>query len=270
MKRTERRTYKATGVEARTDSGELHLVGYAAKFNSPSRPLPFIETIAPGAFRKTLSENPDVRFLKNHAGTPMARTKNGTLTLKEDDIGLWFDATLSDTTESRDCYATVERGDMDGMSFTFKAIRQNWNRDRSERSLTEISLADADVGPVTYPAYYDTLVEARDLISALSSEGAVVSTEDLAALQAAYEMARTGLGKLMSLEADGYGQGEDEQSSLMYLMDSVNSLSAWRAMENWEGAPVPSLVAESNSAEPTGDVTPKMTLRLAQAMASRL
>jgi HK97 family phage prohead protease len=166
MKKIERRTYTVQDVEARqAEDGVMRLSGYAAVFNDASVPLPFKERIAPGAFRKTLSEAPDVRLLINHDGLPLARTKNGTLVLTEDDRGLRFDAELADTQEARDIYTLVERGDVDQMSFAFRVIRQNWSKDKAERTLTEVSLADGDVSVVTYPAYPTTTVEARQKIA---------------------------------------------------------------------------------------------------------
>lgn len=165
VKKIERRTFTVQDVEARqTEDGTMRLRGYAAVFNDASVPLPFKETIAPGAFRKTLSETPDVRLLINHEGLPLARTKNGTLTLSEDERGLFMDAEIADTTEGRDLYKLVERGDVDQMSFAFRVIRQKWNEDRSVRTLTEVSLADGDVSVVTYPAYPTTTVEAREAL----------------------------------------------------------------------------------------------------------
>jgi HK97 family phage prohead protease len=165
MKKIERRTFTVKDVEARqAEDGTMRLRGYAAVFNDASVPLPFKETIAPGAFRKTLSETPDVRLLINHEGLPLARTKNGTLTLTEDDRGLFMDAEIADTNEGRDLYKLVERGDVDQMSFAFRVIRQKWNDDRSVRTLTEVSLADGDVSVVTYPAYPTTSVEAREAL----------------------------------------------------------------------------------------------------------
>ena len=152
MKKIERRTFTVRDVEARAEGGSMRLSGYAAVFHDSSVPLPFKEKIAPGAFRKTLSETPDVRLLVNHEGLPLARTKNGTLRLEEDDRGLRFDADLADTQEGRDIYTLVERGDVDQMSFAFRVIRQKWNDDRSVRVLTEVSLSDGDVSVVTYPA----------------------------------------------------------------------------------------------------------------------
>jgi HK97 family phage prohead protease len=187
MKKIERRTYTVQDVEARqSEDGVMRLSGYAAVFNDASVPLPFKERIAPGAFRKTLSEAPDVRLLINHEGLPLARTKNGTLTLTEDDRGLRFDADLADTQEARDIYTLVQRGDVDQMSFAFRVIRQNWSKDKSERTLTEVSLADGDVSVVTYPAYPTTSVEARQKIAhALDAikEGRKLDEESIKALR---------------------------------------------------------------------------------------
>jgi HK97 family phage prohead protease len=171
MKKIEHRTYTVQDVEARqAEDGTMRLSGYAAVFNDASVPLPFIERIAPGAFRKTLTETPDVRLLINHEGLPLARTKNGTLTLTEDERGLFMQAEIADTSEGRDLYKLIQRGDMDQMSFAFRVIRQKWNEDRSVRTLTEVSLADGDVSVVTYPAYPTTTVEARErLMQAIES-----------------------------------------------------------------------------------------------------
>jgi HK97 family phage prohead protease len=191
MKKIERRTFTVRDVEARqAEDGTMRLRGYAAVFNEASVPLPFIETIAPGAFRKTLSETPDVRLLINHEGLPLARTKNGTLTLTEDDRGLYMDATIADTSEGRDLYKLVERGDVDQMSFAFRVIRQKYNEDRTQRTLTEVSLADGDVSVVTYPAYPTTSVEAREALrKAIDAvkEGREVTGESLVVLNSIFE-----------------------------------------------------------------------------------
>ena len=187
MKKTERRTFTVKNIETReAEDGTMRMAGYAAVFNEPSLPLPFIEKIAPGAFTKTLQETPDVRLLVNHEGLPMARTKNGTMRLSEDETGLYFEAELANTQESRDLYTLVERGDVDQMSFAFRVIRQKYNEDRSERLLTEVSLADGDVSIVTYPAYPATSVEAREALKramAEIKEGREVTGESLIVLK---------------------------------------------------------------------------------------
>ena len=190
MKKTERRTFTVRDIEARqAEDGTMRMAGYAAVFNEASLPLPFIEKIAPGAFSKTLQETPDVRLLANHEGLPMARTKNGTMRLYEDETGLYFEAELADTQEARDLYTLVARGDVDQMSFAFRVIRQNWSKDRTERTLTEVSLADGDVSIVTYPAYPATSVEAREAIKRAIlqiKEGREVSGDSLLVLESVF------------------------------------------------------------------------------------
>ena len=191
MKKIERRTFTVRDVEARqADDGTMRLSGYAAVFNDSSVPLPFKESIAPGAFRKTLSETPDVRLLVNHEGLPLARTKNGTLTLTEDERGLYFNADLADTQEARDIHTLIARGDVDQMSFAFRVIRQKWSEDRSRRVLTEVSLSDGDVSVVTYPAYPTTSVEAREeLRKAIGAvkEGREITGESLVVLKTIFD-----------------------------------------------------------------------------------
>jgi HK97 family phage prohead protease len=239
MKKIERRTYTVRNVEARSEDGEMRLSGYAAVFNEPSLPLPFREYIAPGAFRKTLQETPDVRLLINHEGLPLARTKNGTMTLTEDEVGLRFDAVLADTSESRDLYKLIDRGDVDQMSFAFRVIRQKWNGDRSERTLTEVSLADGDVSVVTYPAYPATSVEAREaLIKAVQAvkEGREVTGESLIVLETVFSDLQEGheyvmravemMATLLNIEEGGYDEDEEEEDSVR-AVDVVGDFVEW-------------------------------------------
>jgi len=211
MKKIERRTYTVKDVQARSaEDGTMRLSGYAAVFNESSVPLPFKESIAPGAFRKTLSETPDVRLLINHEGLPLARTKNGTLKLTEDERGLLIDAELADTTEGRDIYKLVERGDVDQMSFAFRVIRQKWSEDRSRRVLTEVSLSDGDVSVVTYPAYPTTKVEAREQLKETLTaikEGREVTGDSLVALKAALQQI-----------SEGYDYIEEVKSALEMMV----------------------------------------------------
>ena len=230
MKKTERRTFTVRNIEARqADDGTMRMAGYAAVFNEASLPLPFIEKIAPGAFTKTLQETPDVRLLANHEGLPMARTKNGTMRLYEDETGLYFEAELANTQEARDLYTLVERGDVDQMSFAFRVIRQNWSKDRTERTLTEVSLADGDVSIVTYPAYPATSVEAREAIKRAIlqiKEGREVSGDSLLVLESVFGDLAEGHEYIMkavevmgTLLGNNGVEGEVEEDALPPLED---------------------------------------------------
>jgi HK97 family phage prohead protease len=249
MKKIERRTFTVRDVEARqAEDGTMRLRGYAAVFNDDSVPLPFIERIAPGAFRKTLSETPDVRLLINHEGLPLARTKNGTLTLTEDDRGLYMDATIADTSEGRDLYKLVERGDVDQMSFAFRVIRQKWNEDRTTRTLTEVSLSDGDVSVVTYPAYPTTTVEAREALrTAIEAikEGREITGESLAVLNTIFE---------------DLSEGHD------YIMKAVEMMAMLTGGEPEEEIEVEEPEVEEVPVEPVTTAARSISLRLAQAI----
>ena len=241
MKKIERRTYTVKDVQARSaEDGTMRLAGYAAVFNESSVPLPFKESIAPGAFRKTLTETPDVRLLINHEGLPLARSKNGTLKLNEDDRGLYFEAELADTTEARDIYKLVERGDVDQMSFGFRVIRQKWSDDRSRRVLTEVSLADGDVSVVTYPAYPTTTVEAREKLAKAieaAKEGREISPEDMQVLQTVFSDLDEGheyimrafevMSSFIGADTSGYGYEDEDDDEDKRATDVVGDFVEW-------------------------------------------
>jgi len=236
MKKTERRTFTVRDIETRAEDGTLRMAGYAAVFNEPSLPLPFIEKIAPGAFRKTLTETPDVRLLINHEGLPLARTKNGTMRLYEDAKGLYFEAELADTQEARDLHTLVARGDVDQMSFAFRVIRQKWNDDRTERMLTEVSLADGDVSIVTYPAYPATSVEARERLKraiAEIKEGREISGDSLLVLESIFgdlteghEYVMKAVEVMSALLGNNGGEVEEENSPYTDVEDDEIEESA--------------------------------------------
>lgn len=266
-KKIERRTFTIKNVEARqTEDGTMRLSGYAAVFNNDSVPLPFVERIAPGAFRKTLAETPDVRLLINHEGLPLARTKNRTLRLTEDDTGLFMDADLPDTQAARDLYTLVERGDVDQMSFAFRVIRQKYNEDRTERTLIELSLADGDVSVVTYPAYPTTSVEAREqLKKAIQAmkEGRDISPEAMNALKMVFADLSEGhefimksvemMSEFMMKEdSTHYDKDDDEEDR---AVDTVGSFVSWNSSGGRARGKIERVVREGSLNVPETDFT---------------
>jgi len=155
-------------IELRKDEDKPAVItGYAAVFDKLSLPLGFDggfrEKIAKGAFTKTIKKD-DIRALVDHdPGKIIGRKKAGTLTLREDDKGLRVEITPPDTQVGRDIVTSIERGDVDGMSFGFRTITDEWHiEDKKEiRTLIEVDLSD--VAPVTYPAYTSTTVAVRSL-----------------------------------------------------------------------------------------------------------
>ena len=149
---------------AADESTERVVTGYASVFNQPTRIRDWAgeynEVIAPGAFDAVLAKNPDVRFLINHDGVPLARTKNGTITLSVDEHGLRHESQLVDTQLGRDTYAMIKRGDIDQMSFAFTVEREEWNEGDQTRTILEVRDL-YDIAAVTYPAYEGASIVAR-------------------------------------------------------------------------------------------------------------
>ncbi len=144
--------------EVREDEGGMTLTGYAARFNEPSEPLPFIERIAPGAFKRSLKSRNDIKLLWNHnTDMVLGSTRAGTLTLTEDEVGLRVMATLPDNSWGRDAKVSIQRGDVTGFSFGFTvpAGGDSWSNDGSERTLKSVRLMEVSTG-VAFPAYPST------------------------------------------------------------------------------------------------------------------
>jgi uncharacterized protein len=137
------------------------LEGYAARFGAEARITDFVETIAPGAFRESLTPDRDILALVDHDMTRvLARTKSGTLKLAEDSAGLAFELSVPDTQPGRDVLALAERGDLGGMSFGFIVPHggEHWSGNR--RTLSAIDLREISVVSA-WPAYGGTAVHAR-------------------------------------------------------------------------------------------------------------
>lgn len=152
-------------VEVRSnEEGKKVIVGYAAKFNVLSNDLfGFKEKIDRHAFDNVL--NDDTRALFNHdPNYVLGRTKNGTLKLIVDDIGLRYEITPPDTTWANDLLKSMERGDINQSSFAFTLDyndpeAEEWEFDEANntyiRTIKKIKRL-YDVSPVTYPAYEQT------------------------------------------------------------------------------------------------------------------
>ena len=143
--------------EVREDGDYMTFEGYAAVFNEPSEPLPFIERIAPGAFKRSIEARNDIKLLWNHdSGTVLGSTRAGTLKLYEDTRGLKVIAQLPNTTAGRDASELLRRGDVDSMSFGFSVPSggDEWSQDGSERTLRSVRLHEVSI--VAFPAYSST------------------------------------------------------------------------------------------------------------------
>ncbi|MBT9169599.1 MAG: hypothetical protein DDT19_02961 [Syntrophomonadaceae bacterium] len=161
MRNLERRDYLLEEIRVTTGDAPK-ITGYAAVFNRLSQDLGgFYEVISPGAFRKTLQEA-DVRALLEHDPRwILGNTKSGTLRLQEDTEGLRIEIDPPGTTAGRDVIESLQRGDLTGMSFGFRTIKDRWAKENGQDVRTLLEVALYDVSVVAFPAYPDTSVALR-------------------------------------------------------------------------------------------------------------
>ena len=128
----EYRQYNFNVEENQGDQQGLFLRGYVNKTGEESQLLrsksgSFVEKIQKGCFKRAIESAEKVDLLFNHdVNNLLGSTKNGSLKLVEDDIGLRFECELVPTSLGRDIYEMVRSGLIDGMSFGFSDPVSKW------------------------------------------------------------------------------------------------------------------------------------------------
>jgi hypothetical protein len=163
----ERRTVPATTARAVTEGGKRKIKGYAVVWDAVSVELGgFTESFAKGAFRKSLQGGQVIKALWNHnSDMPLGSTANKTLVLREDDYGLWYEITPLDTTWARDALEAVSSGLVDGTSFGFITVKDEWGTRNGKRHRTVLEAKLLEISPTPFPAYGATTAEAASAFS---------------------------------------------------------------------------------------------------------
>ena len=170
----EQRRVTVNEFEVRNEpDGPGTFVGLASPFNSPSQPLPFIETVAPGAYSRSLRSRNEIKLFVNHdTSRVLASKRAGTLRLWESERGLEVEASLPPTTDGRDMAVLLKRGDIDSMSVGFSVPKggDSWSDDGQHRELREVRLHEVSI--VTgWPAFTATQAAIRSLDGLVDATG---------------------------------------------------------------------------------------------------
>lgn len=164
-------------LEVRTIEGTENRVvgGYVNKFNQQSSIMrdrwgdEFVEVISESAFNKTLETKSQKALWNHNTDLVLGSVSAGTLNLFVDGIGLRCEITLPNTTWGNDAYESIQRGDVDGMSFGFRCVEDMWSKTQYEdreiykRTILEVELFE--VSPCVFPAYPDSQINCRSLES---------------------------------------------------------------------------------------------------------
>lgn len=152
-------------IERDDTSQPKQIQGYAILFNQESTDLGgFTEVIEPTALNGVDLSKVQLIYGHEH-NSILARADSGNLTLEVDDSGLFFVATLADTTVANNVYADILAGNLKGMSFGFTIPRNgdSWTRDIQGNVLHTVNQIDL-LGELTVtpnPAYAETSVEIK-------------------------------------------------------------------------------------------------------------
>ena len=159
---------RSVEFRAKEEEGKMILEGYPVVFDKETligdKEWGWYEVIDKKALDK--ADLSDVPLKYNHGDTKgiLARTRNKSLTLTIDDIGLKMRAELQpDVTDHKDIYNCVKSGLLDKMSFAFNVIEDNVEQksgDIPKRTITRIGRL-FDVAVVDLPAYDQTSIYAR-------------------------------------------------------------------------------------------------------------
>lgn len=146
-------TIKAEAIEGRT------IKGYGSTFEDPEKADSYGDIIKPGAWLDSIAKHEDpndprsVKLLEEH------KTAIGLIvTLKEDDKGLWMEATIPETRRGDEALELARAGVYDGLSVGFytrgvewvEDVRDEWGypvRAITKADLVEISLTALPANP---------------------------------------------------------------------------------------------------------------------------
>ena len=145
-------------------NGAVNIEGYVNVTERLSKPIKdvrgqFLERVATGAFNSALQRNDNVELRFNH-GRKLGDQKDGSLELREDNIGLYAKATVTDT----EVVKLAEERQLKGWSFGFRKLEDEWTKaDDNEpeiRTLKAIDVSEVSILSVN-PAYIATSIAVR-------------------------------------------------------------------------------------------------------------
>ena len=156
-------------AEIRAVSEEKMIIeGYAVRFGEETligtETHGFKEIIEPSSLAETNMKDVPLKYNHQDNFLVIARTRNKSLELETNEIGLKIRAQLLDTQSNQDIYKMVRSGLLDKMSFAFTVKSQSWDRSGEVpvRTIKQIERL-YDVSIVDVPPYEGTSVYARSL-----------------------------------------------------------------------------------------------------------
>lgn len=181
------REYRSFGAFSALEEPKGYIVeGYATTFDAPY-------DMGGDGYRECISSRAldsadmsDVIFQMNHAGTPLARLRNGSMSVERDQHGLLVRADLGGCEDGRRLYEAIKNGLVDRMSWAFRVADDGWTYDEATRTATIERISKVyDVSAVSLPANEDTEIHARSYL-----DGVIEAEQQRESLQRELDRAR--------------------------------------------------------------------------------
>ena len=139
------------------EEGKMIITGYPITFNAPATHFGFTEIIDPEALKECDLSDVPLRIIRI-----FHTSRNSSLQLEVDNIGLKMTAELIDTNSNKDIYKSIMAGLLDKMSFGFTPAEEQYDHETDTRRILKIDKL-WDVSVVDVPYYDTTSVYARKL-----------------------------------------------------------------------------------------------------------
>jgi uncharacterized protein len=162
-------------LKAVGDDENMLVEGYGAVFGNVDA---YGDVIVPGAFTKTLIDNPKPKMLWQHDAAEVIGVWEE---IKEDNYGLYMRGRILDTTRGSDAHKLLKAGALDGMSIGFRLVEwaQRSKPEDPKRTIKSVDLLEVSLvtfpangkARVTYVKSADTIQTIRDLEDALRERG---------------------------------------------------------------------------------------------------
>jgi hypothetical protein len=159
MSNNQKREFRFLTSQVRAKPGtKPGISGFAARYGKATMIEPGLrEIIKRGAFTQTVKRKDSCIACFNHDESKiLGRVSAGTLRLRDDSEGLFFDCDTPDTSYAQDLLESIRRGDISECSFGFylDPDGDEFSKDADGTILRQIrSCSVFDVSPVTNPAY---------------------------------------------------------------------------------------------------------------------
>ena len=157
----EMRISELRALENNNNEDEMIVEGYAAVFETETDLGWCKEIISRDAFNNCNMSDCVLKYNHNDSCLILARTRNKSLELTPDNVGLKIRAKLIDTTQNGDIYKMIKAKLLDKMSIAFSVRKQEWDYENDVRRITEMAQL-FDVSVVDVPAYETTEIYARN------------------------------------------------------------------------------------------------------------